>query len=178
LGAVVIEQRRGQRRIKKKGVASWAPLKCEPLGAVLQFELNNRNIAPPLAERLGQNVSHQHHQHQHDRADGRADHDVTEGAAMSAQLDMFGSTVGSTSLTGLEVVLPRPCGCGAAIAAIGSSAGPHHARLKCAGCDGHRGWVSYETYQFLTGIIDEFGRPDQPVAVKFKDSRSSADNPL
>jgi hypothetical protein len=97
---------------------------------------------------------------------------------MSAQLDMFSSTVGSTSLTGLEVVLPRPCRCGATVATIGSSAGPHHARLECARCDGHRGWVSYETYQFLTSIIDEFGRPDQPIAVRFKDSRISADKPL
>ena len=92
------------------------------------------------------------------------------------QPDLFGSTVGSTSLTGLEMVLPRACRCGATLATIGSSAGPHHASLKC-GCGAHRGWVSYETHQFLTGIIDTFGRPDQPVTVRFKDSRISANNP-
>jgi hypothetical protein len=97
---------------------------------------------------------------------------------MSTQLTMFGSTVSSAAVIGLAVMLPRPCCCGAVVATIGSSAGPHHARLQCAGCETHRGWLSRESYEFIAGVVEEFGRPEQPITVRFKNSRTSADKPL
>jgi hypothetical protein len=96
----------------------------------------------------------------------------------SAQLTLFGSTVSSTSVLELAVRLPRPCWCGSAVATIGSSAGPHHGRLRCAGCETHRGWLSRESYEFIAAVIDEFGRPDQPITIRFKNSRTNANDPL
>ncbi len=95
---------------------------------------------------------------------------------MSAQLTLFGSTVSSTSVLRLEVKLPRTCWCGAAVTILGSSAGPHHARLECIRCGVHRGWLSRDSYQFIVAVVDKFGRPDQPIAVTFKNSRFSADD--
>jgi hypothetical protein len=95
---------------------------------------------------------------------------------VSAQLTLFDSTVSSTSVIGLEVKVPwQPCRCGAVTATIGSSAGPHHASLHCARCDNFRGWLCAESYRFINAVIDEFGRPDQPITVKLRNSRISAD---
>ena len=92
--------------------------------------------------------------------------------------DLFGDiTLPSTSVIGLIVTLPHACICGATDNVIGSSSGPHHGRLKCIGCDRHRGWLSGTAYRFITDIIDFFGRPQAPISVTFKNSRTSADNP-
>ncbi len=97
---------------------------------------------------------------------------------MSAQLTLFGSTVSSTSVLGLEVKMPwRPCQCGAVTATIGSSAGPHCASLHCTRCDSFQGWLCAESYYFVAGIVDHFGRPTDPIIVKPKNSRASADAP-
>jgi hypothetical protein len=97
---------------------------------------------------------------------------------MTAQLAMFPSTVSSASVIGLAVKLPRPCWCGSMVATIGSSAGPHHARLQCAGCETHRGWLSRDSYEFIVAVVDEFGRPEQPITIRFPNSHNSADDQL
>jgi hypothetical protein len=86
---------------------------------------------------------------------------------MSAQHDLFEPvTAASTSLIGMQVNLQRrPCLCGGVTITIGASVGPHYAALKCSACDRHRGWLSAETAHFLINIIDNFGRPTEPVVV-------------
>lgn len=92
------------------------------------------------------------------------------------QLNMFREvTQASTLAFGLIVKLPDACSCGATQATVGSSAGPHHASLRCRACERHRGWMSGETYNFITRVIDNFGRPTEPISVRFKNSRVSAD---
>ena len=97
---------------------------------------------------------------------------------MNAQMDMFAAvTECSTSVIGLIVTMPHACVCGATESVIGSSSGPHHGRLRCIGCDRHRGWLSGTTYRFITNVIDNFGRPVEPIVVRFKNSRMSAETP-
>jgi hypothetical protein len=93
-----------------------------------------------------------------------------------AQFSMFGAvTTPSSSPIGLAVILLRPCcNCGDERATIGSSAGPHHASLNCYGCGGHRGWLSGATFKFLSDVIENFGRPTEPITVS-SNSRKSAD---
>jgi hypothetical protein len=91
------------------------------------------------------------------------------------QLSMFGTvTTPSSSPIGLDVILPRQCDCGSDAAIVGSSAGPHHARLECRGCGRHRGWLSAGTFRFLSDVIDNFGRPTEAITVT-TNSRKSAD---
>jgi hypothetical protein len=87
------------------------------------------------------------------------------------QLSMFGATMPSSSPVGLVVVPPKPCrDCGSDTVIIGSSAGPHHARLNCCGCGCHRGWLSGETFRFISGVIDNFGRPTEPIEIRHNQS--------
>ena len=58
-----------------------------------------------------------------------------------------------------------------------AAAGPHHARLECRGCGCHRGWLSGGTFRFLSGVIDNFGRPTEPIESVTTNSRKSADPP-
>jgi len=94
------------------------------------------------------------------------------GSGKPEQLSLFSSseikTASSTSIIGLTVCMAdRPCRhCGSKDFILGSSAGPHHARLSCAGCDRHAGWISGETRRFIDSIIDHFGRPDEPILVR------------
>jgi hypothetical protein len=92
------------------------------------------------------------------------------------QLTLFDAvTTPSSSPVGLDVILPGQChDCGSDTAIIGSSAGPHSARLKCCGCGRHRGWLSASTFRFLSDVIDNFGRPTEPITVT-TNSRKSAD---
>jgi hypothetical protein len=88
------------------------------------------------------------------------------GAAPMA-FDFFGATAPSTSIIGLNVISPRPCGsCGSQLASIGSSRGPHAASLTCLECSRHVGWLSGETHRFITEIIDHVGRPTEPITVR------------
>jgi hypothetical protein len=82
-----------------------------------------------------------------------------------AQLSMFASTSPSSSPVGLHIILPQQCQCGEFIAITGSSRGPHYASLICSGCGTHRAWMSSATYNFLTTIIDQFGRPVEPIEI-------------
>jgi hypothetical protein len=77
------------------------------------------------------------------------------------------STAPSTSVVGLAVVLPRPCrSCGETMAVLGSSKGPHAAVAFCISCNRHVAWVSKETFDFVTAIIDHVGRPEDAIVVR------------
>jgi hypothetical protein len=70
---------------------------------------------------------------------------------------------------GLDVMLPDPCrGCADHRAIVVPGKGPHLAAYVCACCDQHRGWMSSTTYEFLVTLIQEFGRPGEPVVVSRK----------
>jgi hypothetical protein len=81
--------------------------------------------------------------------------------------DLFAATAPSTSLIGLAVLMPSDCpACGARAAVLGSSRAMHHAAIRCAECDRHRGWVSAAFAAFVGAILDEFGRPTAPIILR------------
>jgi hypothetical protein len=81
--------------------------------------------------------------------------------------DLFAATAPSTSLIGLAVLMPSDCpACGARAAVLGSSRAMHHAAIRCAECDRHRGWVSAAFAAFVGAIVDEFGRPTEPIVLR------------
>jgi hypothetical protein len=81
--------------------------------------------------------------------------------------EMFGSTAPSTSPAGLVIEQDRACpNCGAVEIVIGSSAGPHHARLYCRSCEHHCGWLPGQAYRFVSKILDHFGRPTEPIKIR------------
>jgi len=83
------------------------------------------------------------------------------------QIDMFSTAAPSTSVVGLAVTVPRACGnCGATEVVVGSSAGPHHARLNCRSCGRHSGWMSGESFRFVSKVAECFGRPLEPITVR------------
>jgi hypothetical protein len=96
------------------------------------------------------------------------------------QPDLFPDTVPaepppSSPLVGLKVrIVIRDehgdcdvvCRCGSRIATLGSSAGPHEARIKCDGCGTHRGWVGKETAHSILELIEHFGIPDNPIVFR------------
>jgi hypothetical protein len=96
-----------------------------------------------------------------------------------AQLSLFESISASSLPIGLCVIMPKPCrNCGSDAAVIGSSRGPHHARLNCECCDSHRGWLSGTAYKFLSDVIENCGRPTEPIEIRHNQSSSpDADNP-
>jgi hypothetical protein len=85
-----------------------------------------------------------------------------------AQFDLFdGARAPSNDpLLDLVVSLPDLCKCGAAKAVIGAGRGPHLASLRCCACESHRGWLGHQTHSFLTKIVNQFGRPSEPVAIR------------
>jgi hypothetical protein len=84
-----------------------------------------------------------------------------------AQLDLLVSAPESRSpLIGLAVKLPDTCRCGADVARIGPPVGPHLAELRCARCARHRGWLPRQAHQFLTEVVNKFGRPTTSVAIR------------
>jgi hypothetical protein len=92
-----------------------------------------------------------------------------------SQADLFPElTASSTSVVGLEVILPRPCQCGESVAVVGSSKGPHHASVVCSRCGVHRAWLSGTTAAFLVAVLEHCGRPIEPITVTMN-SRNSAD---
>ncbi len=82
--------------------------------------------------------------------------------ALPGQLEMFATTP-STSIRGLMIEIPRVCQCGSRESIIGSSGGPHLARLTCAACGRHAGWLPNRASKFLERILDKFGRPDRAI---------------
>ena len=93
---------------------------------------------------------------------------ASEGAV---QLDFFfNKALPSTSpIAGLTVRLEdgTPCrNCGCCEAVIGSSVGPHEARLNCWRCNGHRGWVSQRTASWITSVVERFGPPSEAILIR------------
>jgi len=95
------------------------------------------------------------------------------------QLDLFRTPSPSSSaaitatspalslVIGLKVRMPRGCrACGDHVAIIGSSAGPHAARLTCSECGIHMGWLSARETAFITKIATTFGCPTTPIVVR------------
>jgi hypothetical protein len=96
---------------------------------------------------------------------------------MNAQLSMFQNvTTPSSSPVGLGVILPKQCtDCGSDSAIIGSSRGPHHAALLCECCGSHRGWLRGTTYKILCDVIENFGRPTEPILIRHNQSVPTTD---
>jgi hypothetical protein len=90
-----------------------------------------------------------------------------EAGPMSAHPDLFPETVPPPDpLQGLAVTLSDHCQCGAFAAIIAEGVGPHTASLRCAKCDVHRGWILHETHRFVTELVQKFGRPTDPIAIR------------
>jgi len=71
------------------------------------------------------------------------------------QLDLFPSS--TPTIVGTVISLERACPhCGATTTTVGSSAGPHWARLTCTGCNRHRGWLAGSQYRFLSSGAPNF----------------------
>jgi hypothetical protein len=70
-------------------------------------------------------------------------------------------------IIGLRVQTPQGCrACGGNLAIIGSSAGPHAARLNCAECSMHAGWLGRREVDFITRIVATFGCPLTPIILQ------------
>jgi hypothetical protein len=87
---------------------------------------------------------------------------------LPGQLNLFETTPPSTSALGLLVTLPRACGCGSTTGVVGSSAGPHHARLICAQCGKFVCWMPAADFNFIAAVIDVAGRPNGPIVVRHR----------
>ena len=72
----------------------------------------------------------------------------------------------ASAIAGLEVRLPSPCRCGNHFAIIGSSSGPHAARLDCTACGTWCRWLSHQEAAFITEIVGKFGCPTTPIAIR------------
>jgi hypothetical protein len=81
------------------------------------------------------------------------------------QLDLFAPTP-RTSAAGLDTMLPRACKCGAPYATVCPGKGAHSGEFRCPKCGRHRGWISRETSDFISGVVDRFGRPTEPLVVR------------
>ena len=69
-------------------------------------------------------------------------------------------------LVGIVVNLPRHCQCGHDMCRVGPGRDPHRASLQCTRCGRHRGWLSHKTANFLSAVIERFGKPIAPVRVR------------
>lgn len=78
------------------------------------------------------------------------------------QLDLFIAETPAGPLDGLAVRLPDRCRCGRDVARVG----PHLAALECAHCRTFRGWLPREAHQFLIEIVNKFGQPIEPIAIR------------
>jgi hypothetical protein len=86
---------------------------------------------------------------------------------LPGQLDLFATVKPSTSALGVLIVEPSACGCcGANVAVLGSSCGPHFARRTCANCGAFRGWLPADALAFVNKQIDTAGRPRQPIVLR------------
>ena len=67
---------------------------------------------------------------------------------------------------GLLVQLPVACQCGGTLAVIGAGKGPHALATNCTACGAHRSWLSHMTHDFLTKLVNKFGRPTEPIVLR------------
>jgi hypothetical protein len=82
------------------------------------------------------------------------------------QLDLFVAEAPAGPLDGLAVRLPDRCRCGRHVAQIARGVGPHLAALECVHCRMFRGWLPREAHRFLTELVNKFGRPIEPIAIR------------
>jgi hypothetical protein len=68
-------------------------------------------------------------------------------------------------LIGITVKLPDTCKCGSPLAVIGPAVVPHRASLHCQECRQFRGWVSNEAFRFVAKIVEQFGKPAEPILI-------------
>ena len=82
--------------------------------------------------------------------------------------DLFGhEPPADNSPFGLRIEMPTPClNCTRNVATIGPGKKPHRASLRCTACMRFRGWVSIETFNFITDLVRQFGRPTEPIVVR------------
>jgi hypothetical protein len=74
-------------------------------------------------------------------------------------------------IIGLRVQTSQGCRtCGSNLAIIGSSAGPHAARLTCAECSMHAGWLGRRKVDFIARIAATFGCPLTPIILRQRSS--------
>jgi hypothetical protein len=52
------------------------------------------------------------------------------------------------------------------VAVIEAASPPHAGGLVCFSCGKHRGWLPHHAYNFIVEIINQFGRPTEPVAYR------------
>jgi hypothetical protein len=89
---------------------------------------------------------------------------------LPGQLDMF-TTAPSTSLAGLRVLHWGVCrNCGSNLGTLGSSSGPHSASIICTNCGSHLAWLAQESADFISSVIDAFGRPIAPIVIRNRSS--------
>jgi len=70
-------------------------------------------------------------------------------------------------LVGLRVRIFDRCKyCNCAQATVGSSSGPHRARLLCEQCRAHRGWLKCETFNFISEAVEKFGKPTELIEIR------------
>ena len=103
----------------------------------------------------------------------RAHLDLFGAAAPSnyITLDAIGSIeVSTNSIVGLSVRIERVIKCSHSncrkVAVIGSSNAMHHGSLRCEQCGKHLGWLSKQSYDFITETQRLFGRPTDPIVVR------------
>jgi hypothetical protein len=104
---------------------------------------------------------------------------------MREQLDLFGAAersnhitikavssieASTSSVVGLLVRIERDIECSHSRcrkeAVIGSSNAIHHGSSRCNQCGKRLGWLSKQSYDFLTETQRLFGRPTAPIVVR------------
>ena len=88
----------------------------------------------------------------------------------AVQLDLFADEPApaddAETLVGLRIFMPTPCPrCSGVAATTGAGRGPRCASLMC-GCGRHLGWMSANSFTFITAIVRHFGRPTEPIVVR------------
>ena len=86
---------------------------------------------------------------------------------ISADLFGFEPPAEPRNIVGLRVAMPTPClNCTRNVATIAPGKGPHKASLRCTACMRFRGWVSIETFNFISDLVRLHGRPVEPIVVR------------
>ena len=76
-------------------------------------------------------------------------------------------------LVGIDVRLPDRCKhCSSQLAVIGPSRPPHRASMNCKSCGSFRGWVSNVSFDFISKVVEQFGRPTEPILIHRGKSQS------
>jgi hypothetical protein len=83
------------------------------------------------------------------------------------QLEIFNDlTPHPDPIIGLLVRPDDDCPCGEQTTVIEPAGEPHAGALVCRACGKHRGWLPRRVREFIISIIDQFGRPTEPIAYR------------